>query len=55
MEIAALSSTQLAAGTVRIGPTEATCVHADAEVIKDIRQNPEDCYINLHNVLPAEG
>ncbi len=30
-------------------PTGTTCVHADADVIKDIRQNPEDYYINLHN------
>jgi hypothetical protein len=36
-------------------PTGTICVHADAELIKDIRQNPEDYYINLHNVPHGGG
>ena len=36
-------------------PTDTTCVHADADVIKDIRQNPEDYYINLHNAQHPGG
>jgi hypothetical protein len=36
-------------------PTETTCVHADAELIKDIRQNPQDYYVNLHNAQHPGG
>jgi hypothetical protein len=36
-------------------PTGTTCVHADADLIKDIRQNPESYYINLHNVPHGGG
>ena len=36
-------------------PTGTTCVHADADVIKDIRQNPEDYYINVHNTQHPGG
>lgn len=36
-------------------PTGTTCVHADAEVIKEIRQNPEDYYVNLHNAQHPGG
>jgi CHRD domain-containing protein len=36
-------------------PTGTTCVHADADLIKDMRQNPEDYYINLHNVPHGGG
>ncbi|MFN2555648.1 MAG: CHRD domain-containing protein [Nitriliruptorales bacterium] len=32
-----------------IYPTEERCVEADADLIKEIRQNPEDYYVNLHN------
>lgn len=30
-------------------PTGTTCVHADADRIKDMRHNPEAYYVNLHN------
>jgi hypothetical protein len=36
-------------------PTGTTCVHADADVIKDIRQNPESYYVNLHNAQHGGG
>lgn len=36
-------------------PTGTTCVHADAGDIKDIRQNPESYYINLHNLEHPGG
>lgn len=36
-------------------PTATTCVHADAARIKDIRHNPENYYINLHNVPHGGG
>lgn len=36
-------------------PTGTTCVHADADLIKDIRQNPENYYINLHNAQHPGG
>ncbi len=32
-----------------------TCVHADADRIKDIRQNPENYYVNLHNAQHPGG
>ena len=36
-------------------PTGTTCVHADADLIKGLRQNPEDYYINLHNAQHPGG
>jgi hypothetical protein len=36
-------------------PTGTTCVHADADRIKDIRQNPENYYVNLHNAQHQPG
>lgn len=36
-------------------PTGTTCVHADADQIKDIRQNPQDYYVNLHNAQHPGG
>ena len=31
------------------------CVSADADVIKDIRQNPDQYYINVHNAVAPAG
>ena len=28
------------------------CVHADAALIKDIRQDPGDYYVNVHHDVP---
>ena len=36
-------------------PTETTCVHADADEIKEIRQNPEEYYVNMHNSTHPSG
>ena len=36
-------------------PTGVTCVHADADRITDIRQNPENYYVNLHNAQHPGG
>ncbi len=36
-------------------PTGTTCVPAEADVIKEIRQNPEDYYINLHSAQHPGG
>lgn len=36
-------------------PTGTTCVHADADRIKDMRQNPENYYVNLHNAQHPGG
>jgi hypothetical protein len=36
-------------------PTGTTCVHADEELLKDIRKNPEDYYCNLHNATHPSG
>lgn len=31
------------------------CVEADADLIKDIRQNPEQYYVNVHNATAPAG
>ena len=31
------------------------CVHADADLIKDIRQNPGDFYVNVHTTMFPMG
>jgi hypothetical protein len=36
-------------------PTGTTCVSADPELIKEIRQNPQDYYVNLHNLTHPTG
>ncbi len=36
-------------------PTGTICVAADADRIRDIRQNPENYYINLHNAQHPGG
>ena len=36
-------------------PTATMCVPADADRIKDIRQNPENYYLNLHNAQHPGG
>lgn len=36
-------------------PTGTTCVHADRDLVKAIRKNPERYYINLHNAEHPGG
>ena len=36
-------------------PTDTVCVEADRDLIKDIRQNPENYYVNLHNATHPGG
>jgi CHRD domain-containing protein len=36
-------------------PTGTTCVPADPDLIKEIRQNPQDYYVNLHNETHPTG
>lgn len=36
-------------------PNHSICVEADPELIKDIRQNPADYYVNLHSNLVPTG
>ena len=35
-------------------PTGTSCVSASRDVVKDIRKNPEDYYLNLHNAQHPE-
>jgi hypothetical protein len=36
-------------------PNHSGCVEADADLIKDIRQNPSNYYVNLHSNLVPSG
>jgi hypothetical protein len=36
-------------------PDHSICVEADPELIRDIRQNPSDYYVNLHSNLVPSG
>jgi hypothetical protein len=36
-------------------PTGTVCVAADPELIKEIRQNPENYYVNMHNLTHPSG